>query len=80
MFDWTGWTLEEPEVADSSKYDMMTPSVVRPRCIDEDDVSPQVKELEVWYLIDYIADLALKIRKPWHLYKHRLWYGMNLQR
>lgn len=30
MFESTGWVLEEPEVNDSSKYDLLAPSVVRP--------------------------------------------------
>lgn len=30
MFESTGWVLEEPEVNDSSKYDLLGPSVVRP--------------------------------------------------
>ncbi|OTF72224.1 cation-transporting ATPase 13A3-like protein [Euroglyphus maynei] len=31
MFEATGWVLEEPEVNDSSKYDLLAPSVVRPK-------------------------------------------------
>ncbi|CAG0909138.1 unnamed protein product, partial [Cyprideis torosa] len=30
MFQSTGWELEEPSVADSAKYDMVLPTVVRP--------------------------------------------------
>ena len=30
MFESTGWTLEEPGLDDTSRYDMMMPSVVRP--------------------------------------------------
>jgi cation-transporting ATPase 13A3/4/5 len=29
MFESTKWTLEEPNVADESKYDMIVPTVVR---------------------------------------------------
>lgn len=30
MFESTGWTLEEPEVSDTSKFSMLFPTVVRP--------------------------------------------------
>lgn len=30
MFESTGWILEEPEVADTSKYDLLAPTVVKP--------------------------------------------------
>jgi hypothetical protein len=30
MFESTGWLLEEPEVNDTSKFDMIFPTVVRP--------------------------------------------------
>ncbi|KAI1285205.1 Polyamine-transporting ATPase 13A3 [Halotydeus destructor] len=30
MFDATGWSLEEPAVDDTSKYDLLAPTVVRP--------------------------------------------------
>lgn len=31
MFESTGWVLEEPEIGDTSKYDLLTPTVVKPR-------------------------------------------------
>lgn len=31
MFESTGWILEEPGNDDTSKYDMIMPSIVRPR-------------------------------------------------
>ncbi|CAG0923714.1 unnamed protein product, partial [Notodromas monacha] len=30
MFESTGWTLEEPQVADEAKYDMIIPTIVKP--------------------------------------------------
>ncbi|XP_015598277.1 probable cation-transporting ATPase 13A3 [Cephus cinctus] len=30
MFESTGWMLEEPDVADTSKYDLLAPTVVKP--------------------------------------------------
>ena len=30
MFESTGWVLEEPEVEDTSKYDLLAPSIVKP--------------------------------------------------
>ena len=30
MFESTGWVLEEPDVEDTSKYDLLAPSVVKP--------------------------------------------------
>jgi hypothetical protein len=29
MFEATGWKLEEPEVADQEKYDLMVPTIVK---------------------------------------------------
>nr|XP_053627607.1 polyamine-transporting ATPase 13A3-like [Cherax quadricarinatus] len=34
MFESTGWTLDEPGLDDTNKYDMMMPSVVRPSAPD----------------------------------------------
>lgn len=31
MFESTGWSLEEPEVAETNKFDVLTPTVVRPK-------------------------------------------------
>lgn len=36
MFAATGWQLEEPEVSDTSKYDLLTPSIVKPSVDFED--------------------------------------------
>ena len=30
MFESTGWILEEPEIGDTSKYDLLTPTIVKP--------------------------------------------------
>ncbi|KAG8035636.1 hypothetical protein G9C98_001064 [Cotesia typhae] len=30
MFESTGWVLEEPEISDTSKYDLLVPTVVKP--------------------------------------------------
>lgn len=30
MFESTGWMLEEPEVEDTSKYDLLAPTIVKP--------------------------------------------------
>lgn len=30
MFESTGWILEEPEVEDTSKYDLLAPTIVKP--------------------------------------------------
>ncbi|XP_054266144.1 polyamine-transporting ATPase 13A3-like isoform X1 [Macrosteles quadrilineatus] len=41
LFDSTGWIFEEPEIADTSKYDLMVPSVVRrPLNKQTDDEQP----------------------------------------
>lgn len=34
MFESTRWTLEEPGLDDTNKFDMMVPSVVRPSAPD----------------------------------------------
>jgi hypothetical protein len=39
MFEATGWRLEEPEVADQMKYDLIVPTIVKSppgRCNDEE--------------------------------------------
>ncbi|CAL8110548.1 unnamed protein product [Orchesella dallaii] len=43
MFEWTGWELEEPGVADNEKYDMVTPTVVRPGTAEVNDNVPSTK-------------------------------------
>jgi magnesium-transporting ATPase (P-type) len=30
MFESTGWTLEEPQIADESKFDVIIPTIVKP--------------------------------------------------
>lgn len=30
MFESTGWVLEEPDVSDVTKFDLISPTVVRP--------------------------------------------------
>lgn len=30
MFESTGWVLEEPEIADTAKYDLLVPAIVKP--------------------------------------------------
>jgi hypothetical protein len=40
MFEATGWTLEEPEVADQEKHDLMVPTIVKsPGGSGHDEVS-----------------------------------------
>ncbi|ODM97522.1 putative cation-transporting ATPase 13A3, partial [Orchesella cincta] len=43
MFEWTGWELEEPGVADNEKYDMVTPTIVRPGTAEVNDNVPSTK-------------------------------------
>ncbi|KAJ9592422.1 hypothetical protein L9F63_015838, partial [Diploptera punctata] len=40
MFESTGWTLEEPEIADQTKYDLMVPTIVKSP--NEDDEQMEV--------------------------------------
>lgn len=42
MFESTGWIFEEPEIEDTSKFDLMVPSTVRPPT-DKDPNPDQVK-------------------------------------
>jgi hypothetical protein len=43
MFEATGWRLEEPEVADQKKYDLIVPTVVKlPSGRGSDEVSETV--------------------------------------
>jgi hypothetical protein len=40
MFEATGWRLEEPEVADQKKYDLIVPTIVKlPSGRGSDEVS-----------------------------------------
>ncbi|KAL1121979.1 hypothetical protein AAG570_003387, partial [Ranatra chinensis] len=32
MFESTGWVLEEPDVSDETKFDLISPTVVKPKC------------------------------------------------
>lgn len=32
MFEATDWILEEPDVSDETKFDLISPTVVRPPC------------------------------------------------
>ncbi|CAG2111868.1 unnamed protein product, partial [Medioppia subpectinata] len=41
MFESTKWTLEEPEVNDSNKFDLLAPTIVKPS-IDSGKVGPEV--------------------------------------
>ncbi|CAG2116635.1 unnamed protein product, partial [Medioppia subpectinata] len=41
MFESTKWTLEEPEVNDSNKFDLLAPTIVKPS-IDSRKVGPEV--------------------------------------
>jgi cation-transporting ATPase 13A3/4/5 len=52
MFESTGWLLEEPEVNDSSKFDMIFPTVVKPpnstsvlQSVDENQDDVEVSQL-----------------------------------
>ena len=41
MFESTGWVLEEPDVPEHSNYEVLTPTIVKPRKtanIDVDDI------------------------------------------
>ena len=43
MFEATGWRLEEPEVADQKKYDLIVPTIVKlPSGRGGDEVSETV--------------------------------------
>jgi len=43
MFEWTGWNLEEPDIADPEKYDKVSPTVVRPRFQEVNDNLPSLE-------------------------------------
>lgn len=38
MFESTGWLLEEPDVSDDTKFDLISPTVVRPHKITTEGV------------------------------------------
>lgn len=39
MFESTAWILEEPEVSDETKFDLISPTVVRSTKIPSEEVS-----------------------------------------
>lgn len=46
MFESTGWVLEEPDVPESSNYEILTPTIVKPKKtanIDVDDIHVSFK-------------------------------------
>jgi hypothetical protein len=46
MFEWVGWVLEEPGVADNEKFDMIAPTIVRPRLREvNDNIPPEKKQV-----------------------------------
>lgn len=51
MFEWTDWLLEEPGVADNEKFDMVTPTVVRPPAVEVNDNVPSGKPRNVSYRV-----------------------------
>ena len=60
MFESTGWLLEEPEVNDSLKFDMIFPTVVKPP--SSANVSQSVEDIEViwhWTLILWHCKLTV---------------------
>jgi hypothetical protein len=40
MFEATGWKLEEPEVADQEKYDLIVPTIVKSPAVHGSEVRP----------------------------------------
>ena len=42
MFESTKWVLEEPEVGDANKYDLLAPTVVKPAYVKNEIDTPQV--------------------------------------
>ncbi len=51
MFEWTDWLLEEPGVADNEKFDMVTPTVVRPPPVEVNDNVTSGKPKNVSYRV-----------------------------
>ena len=54
LFESTGWQLEEPDVSDNSKFDMIFPTVVKPpgqvRTADDLEVSVPVLTCLLWWV------------------------------
>jgi hypothetical protein len=49
MFEATGWKLEEPEVADQQKYDLIVPTIVKsPKANDHHDDGVSKTALSLW--------------------------------
>lgn len=58
VFESTGWIFEEPEIDDTSKFDLMVPSTVRPppsKDPNPDQVNKVVLRVDVLSLYSYIS-------------------------
>lgn len=54
MFESTEWVLEEPDVNDNSKFDLVFPSIVKPKNVPADAVKK--KFYTVFYLFDLLGN------------------------
>ncbi|XP_054164736.1 polyamine-transporting ATPase 13A3-like [Oppia nitens] len=62
MFESTKWVLEEPEVSDSSKYDLLAPTIVKPPYVMGVDDSPQVGILRQFPFSSHLSRMSVITR------------------
>lgn len=55
MFESTGWLLEEPEVSDAAKFDLISPTVVKPPSSDG-RITEDPEEVNVNFIRFYIFE------------------------
>jgi len=57
MFEWVGWTLEEPGVADNEKFDILAPTIVRPKREVNDNIPEGTKQVSRGSNIYWISSI-----------------------
>ena len=56
MFESTGWQLDEPEMDETSRFDVLAPTVVRPPPTLELELEPERPENEIDPEVDQVRD------------------------
>lgn len=63
MFESTKWLLEEPEVGDANKYDLLAPTVVKPPDVKNESDTPQVAILRQFPFSSNLSRMSVITRQ-----------------
>ncbi|KAL1122052.1 hypothetical protein AAG570_003458 [Ranatra chinensis] len=63
MFESTGWILEEPVMSDSSKYDLLAPTIVRPNGSVHTDNIPEIGILHQFHFSSSLQRMSVVTRQ-----------------